>query len=101
MEDANKKFLASKFFHYKMVDGRHIIEQFHDVLHIISQFRQHNMNRMSLMLFLLLLISPSFLERLNRLNSLEEQAMISSKINIVKEEKEAKTLPNFKKNKRV
>jgi hypothetical protein len=44
LEDAtNKKFLASKFMNYRMVDARSIVNQFNEILHISSQFGQHNM----------------------------------------------------------
>jgi len=44
LEDAtSKRFLASKFMNYKMVNARHIVEQFNEILHILSQFGQHNM----------------------------------------------------------
>ena len=39
LEDAaSKKFLATKFFNYKMVDGRPVVEQFHEIMHILNQF---------------------------------------------------------------
>jgi hypothetical protein len=44
LEDAtSKKFLASKFMNYRMVDARPVVEQFNEILHILSQFSQHNM----------------------------------------------------------
>jgi hypothetical protein len=44
LEDAtSKKFLASKFMNYRMVDVRPVVEQFNEILHILSQFSQHNM----------------------------------------------------------
>ena len=44
MEDAtSKKFLASKFFNYRMVDNRLVLEQYNEILHILDQFNQHNM----------------------------------------------------------
>ena len=44
LEDAtSKKFLATKFFSYKMVDSRPIVEQFNEIMHILDQFTQHNM----------------------------------------------------------
>ena len=43
-EDAtSKKFLASKFFNFKMVDSRSVVEQFHELMHILDQFNQQNM----------------------------------------------------------
>jgi hypothetical protein len=30
---------------YRMVDARLIVEQFNEIMHILSQFRQHNMKR--------------------------------------------------------
>jgi hypothetical protein len=46
LKDAtNKKFLASKFMNYRMVDARLIVEQFNEIMHILSQFGQHNMKR--------------------------------------------------------
>jgi hypothetical protein len=43
LEDTtSKKFLASKFMNYRMVDARPIVEQFNEILHILSQFSQHN-----------------------------------------------------------
>jgi len=38
----SKKFLASKFHQYRMVDNRKVIEQFHEIVHIYNQF-QHDM----------------------------------------------------------
>ncbi|KAK0581065.1 hypothetical protein LWI29_009567 [Acer saccharum] len=40
----SKKFLASKFFDYKMVDSRRVVEQFHEIRHILNQFSKHKMN---------------------------------------------------------
>ncbi|KAI3791459.1 hypothetical protein L2E82_05229 [Cichorium intybus] len=43
-EDASsKKFLVSNFMGYKMVDYRHVMEQFHEILRILGQFAQHNL----------------------------------------------------------
>jgi hypothetical protein len=43
LEDAtSKKFLASKFMNYKMVDARPVVEQFNEILCILSQFGYHN-----------------------------------------------------------
>ena len=42
MENAtSKKFLVSKFFNYKMVDNRLVVEQYNEILHILNQFNQH------------------------------------------------------------
>jgi hypothetical protein len=39
LEDAtSKKFLASKFMNYRIVDVRPVVEQFNEILHILSQF---------------------------------------------------------------
>jgi hypothetical protein len=44
LEDAtSRKFLSSEFMNYRMVDARPIVEQFNEILHILSQFSQHNM----------------------------------------------------------
>jgi hypothetical protein len=44
LEDTtSKKFLASKFMNYRMVDARSIVEQINEILHVLSQFGQHNM----------------------------------------------------------
>jgi hypothetical protein len=44
LEDAtSKKCLVSKFMNYKMINVRPIIEQFHEILHSLSQFSQPNM----------------------------------------------------------
>jgi hypothetical protein len=40
---SSKKILASKFMNYRMVNARPIVEQFNEILHILSQFSQHNM----------------------------------------------------------
>ncbi|KAL5839157.1 hypothetical protein ACOSQ3_011861 [Xanthoceras sorbifolium] len=40
----SKKFLASKFFNYKMVNNMCVVEQFHEIKHILNQFNQHKMN---------------------------------------------------------
>ena len=41
---ANKKFLVSNFMRFAMIDTKPIMEQFHEIQHILSQFRQKNMN---------------------------------------------------------
>ncbi|GJT33775.1 zinc finger, CCHC-type containing protein [Tanacetum coccineum] len=44
-EDASsKKFLVSDFTSYKMNDSRPVIEQYNELLGILSRFTQHNMN---------------------------------------------------------
>nr|GLL29583.1 uncharacterized protein LOC109152108 [Ipomoea trifida] len=44
-EDASsKKFLVSEFNEFKMVDNRSVMEQFHEIVRILGQIRQHNMN---------------------------------------------------------
>nr|GEZ97033.1 hypothetical protein [Tanacetum cinerariifolium] len=43
-EDASsKKFLVSNLMNYKMVDTRHVMEQFHKMLRILGQYVQHNL----------------------------------------------------------
>lgn len=39
-----RKFLATKFFNYKIIDARPVAEQFNDIMHILNQFNQHNIN---------------------------------------------------------
>lgn len=44
-EDAtSKKFLVSQFMSYKMVDNKSVIDQLHDIQHILNQFKIKNMN---------------------------------------------------------
>nr|GLL42017.1 uncharacterized protein LOC109168281 [Ipomoea trifida] len=44
-EDASsKKFLVSEFNEFKMVDNRSVMEQFHEIVRILGQIRQHGMN---------------------------------------------------------
>ena len=44
-EDAtSKKFLVTRFNNYKMVDGKSIMEQMHEIENILSHFKQHNMH---------------------------------------------------------
>ncbi|XP_019198081.1 PREDICTED: uncharacterized protein LOC109191863 [Ipomoea nil] len=44
-EDASsKKFLVSEFNDYKMVDNRPVMEQFHEIVRILGQMRQHDMH---------------------------------------------------------
>ncbi|GKE12054.1 hypothetical protein Tco_1415605 [Tanacetum coccineum] len=43
-EDASsKKFLVSNFNNYKMVDSRHVMEQFNKLLRILGQYTQHGL----------------------------------------------------------
>ncbi|GJS52677.1 hypothetical protein Tco_0626039 [Tanacetum coccineum] len=43
-EDASsKKFLVSNFNNYKMVDFRHVMEQFNEILRILEQYTQHGL----------------------------------------------------------
>ena len=45
MEDAtSKKFLVSHFMKYSMVDNKPVMDQFHKIQHILSQFKQQKMN---------------------------------------------------------
>lgn len=39
----SKKFFASKFFNYKMIDNRLPGKQYNKILYILNQFNQHNM----------------------------------------------------------
>nr|GMC80267.1 uncharacterized protein LOC109168281 [Ipomoea batatas] len=44
-EDASsKKFLVSELNEFKMVDNRSVMEQFHEIVRILGQIRQHGMN---------------------------------------------------------
>lgn len=44
-EDAtSKKFLVSNFMRFNMVDNKPIMEQLHEIQHILSQFQQKDMN---------------------------------------------------------
>ena len=44
-EDAtSKKFLVSRFNNYKMIDGKSIMDQMHEIEHILNNFKQHNMH---------------------------------------------------------
>ncbi|XP_039140459.1 uncharacterized protein LOC120277669 [Dioscorea cayenensis subsp. rotundata] len=44
-EDAtSKKFLVSRFNNFKMIDGKSIMEQMHEIEHILNNFKQHNMH---------------------------------------------------------
>ena len=44
-EDAtSKKFLVSQFMSYKMVDNKSVIDQLHEMQHILNQFKIKNMN---------------------------------------------------------
>ncbi|KAK3007980.1 hypothetical protein RJ639_013320 [Escallonia herrerae] len=43
-EDAtSKRFIVSKFFYYKMVDGRSIMEQFNEIKSILDRYSQHKL----------------------------------------------------------
>ncbi|GKC45081.1 hypothetical protein Tco_1062803 [Tanacetum coccineum] len=43
-EDASsKKFLVGNFNNYKMVDSRHVMEQFNELLRILRQYTQHGL----------------------------------------------------------
>nr|GEV80675.1 zinc finger, CCHC-type [Tanacetum cinerariifolium] len=43
-EDASSKnFLVSNFNNYKMVDSRHVMEQFNELLRILGQYTQHGL----------------------------------------------------------
>lgn len=41
---SSKKFLVSQFNSYKMVDGRSVMEQFHEAQCVLSHFKQHGTN---------------------------------------------------------
>ena len=44
MEGAtSKKFFASKFFNYKIIDNRLVVEQYNGILYILDQFNQYSM----------------------------------------------------------
>ncbi|KAK0599632.1 hypothetical protein LWI29_007129 [Acer saccharum] len=127
VEDAtSKKFLASKFFDYKMVDSRRVVEQFHEIRHILNQFSQHKMNMDESVIVSAIIdkLPPSWkdykrslkhkkedvtLEELGqhlrieeeyRINSVDEQVNSSSKVHMVEEGKEAKQVPQHSKNKK-
>ncbi|KAK0602226.1 hypothetical protein LWI29_031517 [Acer saccharum] len=127
VEDAtSKKFLASKFFDYKMVDSRRVVEQFHEIRHILNQFNQHKMNMDESVIVSAIIdkLPPSWkdykrslkhkkedvtLEELGqhlrieeeyRINSVDEQVNSSSKVHMVEEGKEAKQVPQHSKNKK-
>ncbi|GJW74063.1 zinc finger, CCHC-type containing protein [Tanacetum coccineum] len=42
-DDSSKKFLMSNFNNYKMVDSRHVMEQFNELLRILGQYTQHGL----------------------------------------------------------
>ncbi|GJX29440.1 zinc finger, CCHC-type containing protein [Tanacetum coccineum] len=45
VEDAySKKFLASNFNNYKMVDSRSVMEQYHELLRIVGKFTHHGLS---------------------------------------------------------
>ncbi|KAK2999645.1 hypothetical protein RJ639_023181 [Escallonia herrerae] len=44
IEDAtSKRFIVSKFFYYKMIDGRSIMEQFNEIKSILDRYSQHKL----------------------------------------------------------
>ena len=99
-----------------MVDNRLMVEQYNEILYILDQFNQHNMimDESIIVSSIIDKLSPSwkeykkslknnkekinleglgqslYIEEELKLNSLEDQASISSKINVMKEEKEFK-----------
>nr|GEX95604.1 zinc finger, CCHC-type [Tanacetum cinerariifolium] len=40
---SRKKFLVTNFNNYKMVDSRHVMEQFNELLRILGQYTQHGL----------------------------------------------------------
>ena len=40
----SKKFLVSQFMNYRMVDNKFVIDQLHEIQHILNQFKVKNMN---------------------------------------------------------
>ncbi|XP_028762333.1 uncharacterized protein LOC114720797 [Neltuma alba] len=40
----SKKFLVTRFNSYKMLDGKSIMEQMHEIEHILNNFNQHKMH---------------------------------------------------------
>ena len=117
MEDTtSKKFLPSKFFNYRMVDNRLVVEQYIEILHILDQFNQHNMNMdESIIAFSIFGKLPLSwkdykkslkyskheisldglgqslrIEKELKFNNLEDQAAMSFKINVVEERKKFK-----------
>ncbi|KAH9720235.1 hypothetical protein KPL70_006028 [Citrus sinensis] len=117
MEDAtSKKFLASKFFNYRMVDNRLVVEQYNEILHILDQFNQHNMKMDESIIVSSIIdkLPPSWkdykkslkhnkeeisldglgqslrIEEELKLNSFEDQTTTTSKINVVEEGKDFK-----------
>ena len=40
----SKKFVVSRFNNYKMVDGKPVLEQFHEIERLLNNFRQYNMH---------------------------------------------------------
>ena len=125
MEDAiNKKFFASKFFNYKTVDNRLVVEQYNEIWHILDQFNQHNMkiDESIIVSSIIDKLPPSWkdykkslkhnkkeisleglgqslrIEEELKLYSLEDQAVMSSKINVVDEGKEFKHFNHPKNN---
>ncbi|XP_028806167.1 uncharacterized protein LOC114761025 [Neltuma alba] len=43
-DDTSKKFLVTRFNSYKMVDGKSIMEQMHEIEHILNNFNQHKIH---------------------------------------------------------
>lgn len=39
----SKKLLVFKFFNFKMINDRLMVEQYNEILYILYQFNQHNM----------------------------------------------------------
>ncbi|KAI9182168.1 hypothetical protein LWI28_022705 [Acer negundo] len=128
VEDAtSKKFLASKFFDYKMVDSKRVVERFYEIKHILNQFSQHkmNMDESAIVSVIINKLPPSWkyykrslkhkkkedvtLEELDqylgieeeyRINFVDEQVNSSSKVHMVEEGKEAKQVPQHSKDKK-
>ena len=43
-DSSSKKFLVSDFNSYRIVDSRSITEQYNELIHILGQFKLHNMH---------------------------------------------------------
>lgn len=37
-----KKILVSQFMHFNMVDNKHVVDQLHEIQHVIDQLKQKN-----------------------------------------------------------